>query len=58
VTECADYLVAHWWDLSQPTRLGIHEMIKEAFENNKYGHECDREDWQRVLDMPTLKESQ
>jgi hypothetical protein len=52
VTECVDYLIKHWGDLSTDTQVRIHSEIKRAFERGRYGHECDREDWQRVLNLP------
>ena len=52
VWHCADYLIENWARLSLETRSKIHREINVAFKNNMYGHEGDREDWQRVLDTP------
>ena len=52
VSICADYLTAHWRKLHPDTQKMIHQEIQKAFERSEYGHECDYEDWQRVLSMP------
>jgi hypothetical protein len=52
VHSCVEFLVANWDRLMLPTRLAIEEEIKEAFEQGRYGDEMDKEQWQRILDLP------
>jgi hypothetical protein len=47
--DCADYLIANWDRLSQHTRGMVLNEIARAFGEKRYGHDTDREEWERVL---------
>lgn len=52
---CADYLIANWDRLSQHSRGMILNEITRAFEEKRYGHDTDRDEWERVLNHGTVR---
>jgi len=59
VSDCADWLIEQWENLSPSARSIIKRDLEEAFaqddedraNGNKYknlGHDCDRQQWERV----------
>lgn len=59
VSDCADWLIAHWPDICQNARIVIQRDVQDAFVEDddgrrrgesyrRLGMDCDRQQWERV----------
>ena len=46
-----DRIIRDWSELPSHTQDLIQEEVEFAFERNDVGQGCDREQWQRILDL-------
>lgn len=52
VSEVVENIMANWQILSQNTKDKIKEEIEEASKNNSIGHEMDKEQWNKIIELP------
>lgn len=50
VSNCVDYLIAHWLEFDDHTRSQIAKETKEAITKGQAGAAMDVEQWQKLLD--------
>jgi len=68
VSDCADWLIEQWPELSENTKSVIHRDLEEAFARDDadrargsdyktLGQDCDRAEWERVRKLWTSPKS-
>jgi len=48
---CVDFLMDHWAQLSNQDKDQIIKETKEAIESNSYGMECDKKEWEILINF-------
>lgn len=56
VTDCVEYLIANWPNISRQTQLVIHDEVGRAYNADQAGDQQDKDQWMRVFLLP-IKES-
>lgn len=51
VSTVAESIIKNWDELDVNRQSLIHKEIQEAFDNNNYGMEMDKNTWQKVLNL-------
>lgn len=48
----AEEIVKNWDEIHHFNKWFIHKEINKAIENGKAGHNCDIEEWKKILKLP------
>lgn len=51
VSEVVENILANWQTLSQNTKDKMKVDIEEAIENNSIGHDIDKEQWNKIIEL-------
>jgi DNA replicative helicase MCM subunit Mcm2 (Cdc46/Mcm family) len=51
VSEVVENILANWQILSQNTKDKMKAEIKEVIENNHIGHDMDKEQWNKIIEL-------
>ncbi|MDD3324229.1 MAG: hypothetical protein PHN38_03800 [Sulfurospirillaceae bacterium] len=51
VSEVVENILTNWQILSQNTKNKMKTEIEEAIENNSIGHDIDKEQWYKIIEL-------